>query len=301
MERVSQQIYVAKRLAINALLGIGPLYTYSRKRNARPLGAMYDPDEVIGLFTGHLTRLERAGGSLTDLRALELGPGNSLAMAMLLVCLGAEAVTAIDVRRYASAESGCGVYQYLADQLEQWISEGRLRSSLDANERRDRVAALLSSDASFPDLTGRLRYQTYDGYCFPFADSSFNFFYSIAVMEHVFEPVKVYHELARVMQSGGVCSFIIDLQDHHHRDPFNFLRYSNRMWDRMAGRSSSPTNRMRAAEHLQIFKAAGFKVLWEKRKLASSPPRREDLDPQFREFDDDELRTLTITITAQKL
>jgi SAM-dependent methyltransferase len=51
----------------------------------------------------------------------------------------------------------------------------------------------------------RLRYQRVDGSILPFPDASFDVSYSIATMEHVFDPFQVISEMKRVTRPGGYC------------------------------------------------------------------------------------------------
>jgi SAM-dependent methyltransferase len=51
----------------------------------------------------------------------------------------------------------------------------------------------------------RIQYQQVDGSSLPFADDSFDVVYSIATLEHCFDPFKVMEEMKRVTSPGGYC------------------------------------------------------------------------------------------------
>jgi SAM-dependent methyltransferase len=51
----------------------------------------------------------------------------------------------------------------------------------------------------------RIRYQRVDGSVLPFDDNSFHVSYSIATLEHCFDPFKVIEEMKRVTRPGGYC------------------------------------------------------------------------------------------------
>ncbi len=292
--------YVATRLMKDAVLRIPGVAQLDERRHADRTGQMFDPEWVVGLLEGHLRRLRAHGGKLEDLRALELGPGNSLGQAFLLCVLGAERCTAVDVRRYASAETGRGIYRRLLQQLEAWVEEQQLPSPLSPEARRTRAEQLLPVGMRFPTLGDRLSYEITDGRSLPLPDACVNFVYSCSVLEHVQEIETVYCELARVVSSGGLCSHIIDLRDHHHSEPLDFLRYGETLWSLMQGRSAGFTNRLRASDHLRFMEGTGFEILEVRRKEADAAPPSHALAPRFRRYSEDELRTLTIVVTARR-
>jgi SAM-dependent methyltransferase len=316
----AQWAYIALRLLKNTLLAVPGVARLDQSRHARRTGDMNDPEYVVSILSGHLRRLMdardlRAGTAesprptpfafpgiamVGGLRALEMGPGASLGQAFLLCLLGAERVTAVDVRGYATAETGGGVYRKISESLDGWIESGRLPpSALDPQTRREREGELLERSESFPNLGGSLHYELTDGRSLPLPDSSLDFIYSCSVLEHVVDPAHLYREQARVLVEGGVCSHIIDLRDHHHADPFDFLRYDERLWRWMQSRSAGFTNRLRRSDHLRLMEKAGLEVLTVEDRQAEAPPPPARLSREFRGYPPEELRRLTLVVTGR--
>lgn len=297
MLRLARSRYIATRLLKNAVLHIPGVARLDQRRQALLTGPMNDPEYLLGILDGHLRRLRRHGGLLGGLRALELGPGNSLGQGFMLLLLGAESVTAVDVRRFATAATGRDVYSRLCER----VRSGELpEGMLPAHDWLDRARALLPDGAKFPIEGGRLRYEISHGGRLPSSDASIELLYSCSVLEHVTDPKGVYAEMARVVRPGGLLSHIVDLRDHHHPDPFDFLRYEDGLWKRMQGRSAGSTNRLRASEHRGLLVDAGFEILEEETIRAPRVPERESLAPRFRDRDPEDLAILTLVYTARR-
>jgi SAM-dependent methyltransferase len=291
--------YVAKRLLKDGILRIPGVAALDSQRHARNTGGMFDPDEASLLLAGHVKRLLAHGGKFDRLRAIEIGPGNSLAQAFILLLLGAERVTAVDVRHYATEENGDGVYGRVVEELEGWVASERFVSSIGVDEREQRSRELLPDGARFPKLGPELQYQITDGVTIPLADNSCHFAYSVSVLEHVGDVAATYREMARVLEPGSLMSHIIDLRDHHHTEPHDFLRYEDELWSRMQGRSAGSTNRLRASDHLSLLEKAGFEVLEVRQKDAALAPQKKDLASRFHSYEEADLKALTLIVVAR--
>lgn len=262
---------------------------------------MYDPVEVHALFGGHVARLAPHWSSPMGKTAVELGPGNSLAQAVLWSLLGADRVLAVDVRRYATPDSAPEVYRGVLDNLPERIEEGKLPDPLGPEGRSVRAAQLFPDGAfTFPSLGDRIDYRITDGDRLPLPDDSADLIYSISVLEHVRDPAFAYSEMYRVLQPGGLCSHIIDLRDHHHAEPLDFLRYSDALWRRMAGRSAGWTNRLRASDHLRAIEAARLEIASYEPRTIETAPTAESLDRRFRSKDATDLRTVAMILVLRK-
>jgi len=291
--------YVATRLLKDGILRIPGVAAFDSQRHARNTGGMFDPDEASLLLAGHVQRLLEHGGELGHLRAIEIGPGNSLAQALILILLGAERVTAVDVREYATEENGGGVYGRVVKELEGWVETGRFASSIGAGERKQRSREFLPHGARFPTLGGALQYEITDGVRIPLGDDSCNFAYSVSVLEHVGDVGATYREMARILEPGSLMSHIIDLRDHHHPEPHDFLRYEDGLWSRMQGRSAGFTNRLRASDHLSLLEKAGFEILEVRQKDAERAPQKKDLASRFHPYEEADLKALTLIVVAK--
>lgn len=73
-------------------------------------------------------------------------------------------------------------------------------------------------------------------------------------------------EAFRLLKKDGVALHFIDLSDHFQQQDasiaeFNFLRYSESEWERIAGNEFAYTNRLRTSDSLSIFREVSFVVL----------------------------------------
>ena len=122
---------------------------------------------------------------------------------------------------------------------------------------------------------------------------SIDLIWSQAVLEHIdrYQFGETMQELRRILRPEGVCSHRVDLTDHFCGS-LNNLRFSEKLWESRLFKSSGfYTNRIRYSEMVETFKRCGFSVdivradTWKTLPL----PRRQ-LDPQFRQFETDDLR-----------
>jgi len=82
--------------------------------------------------------------------------------------------------------------------LKAFADQGGVMSGLEVSKSLFSIATdVLSNYGVSADL------KTYDGFTFPFANESFDFIYSVSVLEHVDDPVAVLKEASRVLRYGG--------------------------------------------------------------------------------------------------
>jgi SAM-dependent methyltransferase len=231
-------------------------------------GDMERPDYAIASFS---TQLTRAGGaSLEGAAVLELGPGDSLASALLAKAHGASAVYLVDVGDFANKD--LKLYRQLAWRLSE--SGLDMRSIQDVGSVDEMLAVcgakyLTNGVESLAEIR----------------DAGIDFQFSTAVLEHIrkadFQPLL--KELRRVTSDDGVAAHTIDLQDHLAY-ALNNLRFSERVWESdFFARSQFYTNRIRYKEMLAMFERAGFEInVVSQTKFDELPTPREKMDSAFR-------------------
>lgn len=238
-------------------------------------GYMDTAQYALGVFSSHV---ERAGlaGRLAGKTVLELGPGDSVATALIAKAFGARAIL-VDAGAFARPD--IAAYRPLADALR---TAGLAPPPLDSVTTLDDLLA--ACDASY--LTqGLASLRT-------IADESVDLVFSQAVLEHVrkHEFVETQRALARILKPGGVCSHRVDLRDHLGGG-LNNLRFSERLWESpfFAG-AGFYTNRIGFDGMLQAFAQAGFEVdVTEVRRWDKLPIDRRRLADEFRLIPDDVL------------
>jgi len=238
-------------------------------------GKMDQVSYVQGVFDQHITR---AGFSnqLKGKTVLELGPGDSIATAVIAACHGAIAVL-IDSGDYAVRD--VGLYQNFANRLKE---QGLNVPDLSDAESREDVLAICGAKYLTNGLSSL---QT-------IPDGSVDLIFSQAVLEHVrrHEFLETMKECRRVLKSNGAASHRVDLKDHLGGG-LNNLRFRDSIWEsNFFVRSGFYTNRIRFSEMITMFEEAGFciKTVFSDRWDAS-PINRKSLSRDFSDVTDDDL------------
>lgn len=238
---------------------------------------MDKPLYALEVFRTHFERAQ-FGNKERGFVGLELGPGDSLFSALIAYAHGASACYLIDTGRYA--EESVEPYREMAALL-----EGKAMRTPNIAALGNVQEILQATGASYEtDGLAALR---------RIPDSSVDFVWSHAVLEHIrrrdFSTVMV--ELRRILRSDGACSHRVDLRDHLGGQ-LNNLRFPEPFWENeLVARSGFYTNRLRFAEMLRLFRAAGFAadVIGVERWSVLPTPRNKLATP-FRDLGDDELR-----------
>lgn len=221
--------------------------------------------------------------------ALELGPGDSIASALIAYVHGAGKVLLVDVGDFARKDLES--YRRVGDHI--------------AGEGLHLPPELLGA-AGFQELLAlcRAEYLT-EGLnsLRALPDESVDFIWSHSVLEHVrkrdFDPTM--NEMFRILKPGGRASHSIDLMDHLAKS-LNNLRFSEGVWEsEFIARSGFYTNRLRFSEIEESIDRAGFARLAGRRGRWPQPPlSRAKLDPQFRELSEEDLLTRTAHFVLTK-
>jgi SAM-dependent methyltransferase len=252
-------------------------------------GAMDRPDAAIETFLSHATAAGvLSGGRLRPLSGaadeadgfafVELGPGDSMASALIGHVLGASRSWLVDAGRYAT--TSVEAYRRIAAALRSrgWpigsgLAAGSTESMLEHCNARYLVDGI-DSMARIPS-------------------ASVDYGFSNAVLEHVpaehFD--RMVSEWARILRPGAVALHRVDLKDHLGGG-LNNLRFSDAMWDSsLFRRSGFYTNRIRYGDIIDRFRSAGFAVeVIRCERWPRVPISRALLAPRFASIDDDDLR-----------
>jgi hypothetical protein len=245
-------------------------------------GYMDSPSYAIGVFESHVAR---AGlrECLQDATILEIGPGDSIATAIVAKSHGAKAIL-LDAGHFA--QDDIKAYIELCESLRKLGLKPPDLSS--ANTLED---VLYVCEAEY--LTeGFLSWER-----IPSNSVDFVFSHSVLELIHKEEFLPTMQQCRRVMRTDSVASHAVDLRDLLE-DSLNNLRFSEHIWESNLFRSSGfYSNRIRYSEMLKEFELSGFLVekieahRWEK-----IPIPREKLAPPFCNMSEDELRILGFNI-----
>ena len=247
-------------------------------------GDMMDTGYALQVFESHRARLP-SDGAVQGLSCLELGPGDSLASALIGAAHGAAHIELVDAGDFARRD--LPAYKQLAADLR---ARGLSVPDIEGAQHMEQMLKLLNARYRTNGLKS-LR---------EIPDNSIDFIWSQAVLEHVrhSEFDATLAELARILRPTGIASHRVDLQDHLAHS-LNNLRFRHEQWEAPWMASSGfYTNRIRFSDMLKRFQSAGFDVqVNEVDRWATLPIKRSRLQPEFARLDDEELRVRGFSVT----
>jgi SAM-dependent methyltransferase len=107
-----------------------------------------------------------------------------------------------------------------------------------------------------PKLRERLHYAIVnDEGDWPIEPGLVDVVYSYFSGEHLRYPSSVVKAIARVLRQDGLCIFVVDLEDHAHRDTnrLQFLYYEPKLWNAMFSQRGVWTNRLLEPDWRDLF------------------------------------------------
>ncbi|MFN4062751.1 MAG: hypothetical protein ACK4JA_01055 [Parazoarcus communis] len=250
-------------------------------------GHMDSIDYALGVFGSHVDRawrrIELKGSTI-----LELGPGDSVATALIAKVHGARSVL-VDAGSFATKD--LSLYRRFAEDLE---SRGYV-VPLDVKRASSFDDFLVACECSY--LTDGLESLK------KIPSASIDFVFSQAVLEHVrlSDFLDTQRELFRLVNSFGVCSHRVDLRDHLG-GALNNLRFSRETWESdFFARSGFYTNRIQMDRMLHIFREAGFGLsVTEVRRWERLPTLRSNMAQPFCDMDESELNVSGFDVVLRR-
>lgn len=239
-------------------------------------GSMEKPEYALSVFQAHYGRVDFTR-KYKDFVAMEVGPGDSVASALIARAHGARSCILVDAGSFARQD--LHLYRLMAKLL---FEHGLEPPNIDHAESVGEILEICRAVY----LTGGLDSLR------QVPSASVDFVWSHAVLEHVRadEFLPTMKELRRIMRSDGVGSHRIDLQDHL-AGQLNNMRFSRRFWERdWIAKSGFYTNRIRMHQMVSLFQAAGFvvDVPW-KAQWNNLPTPRRSMAAEFQGLTDAEL------------
>lgn len=240
-------------------------------------GAMDSPCYALKVFQTHFGRA-RERGLMAPFTVLEIGPGDSVASAILARSVGASATWLVDAGNYATDD------MRLYAQTIQLAQAAGLAVPYDL--KMDDLSSLLTSCHARYLSTGLRTFAEIPA-------GSIDFIWSQAVLEHVrvAEIGQLIGEMYRVLRPGGIASHRVDLRDHLGGS-LNNLRFSDALWESpLMAESGFYTNRVRYGEMLDLFRRPGFEIeVLGADQWPVVPVARRAMAKRFRGLSDSDLR-----------
>ena len=238
-------------------------------------GKMDQSAYVISVFNAHC---ERVGlkSHLKNRVILELGPGDSIATAIVAACYGAKTIL-VDSGEYISKD--IDFYISLAEDLRKL---GHEPPDLSAIKNIGDILDLCEASYYSEGLISLKE----------IPQDSVDLIFSQAVLEHVREHefLETMLECKRVLKITGRASHRVDLKDHLGGG-LNNLRFSKRVWESdFFVNSGFYTNRIRFSKMINLMSEAGFEILSSHvNRWDTIPIERSKLAADFVQESDDNL------------
>ncbi len=250
-------------------------------------GKMDQPEYAVASFEQHLSRLGLCANDVRGRVILELGPGDSIATAVVAAAYGARACL-VDVGAFAIPDMS--TYKTLSDYL---IKIGRPPPDITKAEKLEDILKACEGEYLTNGLNSLIGIQA----------GTVDYVISRAVLEHIRK--HEFHdsmlEVFRILRSGGLCSHAVDLKDHLGGGKSN-LRVGNKIWEsNFFSNSGFYTNRIQYSDMVSIFNDAGFGVVkvvvdkWE-----SVPIDRKNISRDFEVISDEDLLINSFDVVMMK-
>lgn len=148
------------------------------------------------------------------------------------------------------------------------------------------------------DKTGRLD---------QFPDKSFNCVFSSQVLEHI-PPNQVNEEVSniyRILKLGGYSIHAIGIDDHlSHYDkkesPKNYLRYSDKTWNRFFKNEVQYFNRLQMSDWLTLFDKEGFSLIYKYAEIYKYAMRALRINTKYQHYKKEDLSCTQLIIVHRK-
>lgn len=271
---MNKTVVIAREIVANAVFMVPRVASWRVQRGRTIGGGSKKFDAQFARLLPHL-------GELSGATVLEIGPGDVIPMAWLLMREGAERYVAVD--RFG----------------------GDITSETARQCYRE-----LGAPKGFPDA--QVRDGTVEYRVIPAEDPTrfprdVDLAVSVNVFEHVTDVYASFASIFKALRPGGRMVHIIDLSPHgawrQSENPMEFLTVAEPLWRAMGSRRGLP-NRFRLPDFVRDAERAGFVVglVEPKGDFTDEQIRqaRPKLTPRLRAMTDEELRPRGLLMVADK-
>lgn len=243
---------------------------------------------ALNVFDAHVKRAGLDKADLKGMTILEMGPGDSVATAVIAYAHGASAIL---VDSGAWAKNAPEAYLALCRLLE---SRGLPVPDLSQCGTLEDLLRACSARYLTEGLTAWRSIE----------EESVDFIFSQAVLEHVRKSDFLATQVAcyRALKRGGVASHRVDLRDHLG-GALNNLRFSEKIWESpFFADSGFYTNRLQMSDILCLSEQAGYRVaLLGVNRWQSLPTPKERMHSQFSSLADSALNVSGFDVVLRKV
>ncbi len=223
-----------------------------------------NPVGKISMAAELCKRICKNGGTVSNKIFFEIGTGRDIIMPIGYWLMGAEKIITIDLNHYLRSELVAESLHYLCNNQAKnkifnlpGIDKERFGRLLELS-KKTKISLL-----SIFDLCQIEYISPGDAANTKLPDASIDFYTSYNVLEHIPLAIleKIILEGNRIIKNKGLFVHRIDYTDHFaHSDNsislINFLQYSDKEWDRLAGNRFMYMNRLRHDDFVNLFNSS---------------------------------------------
>jgi SAM-dependent methyltransferase len=284
------------------------------------------PEASYRVWMKHLSLLHNMTGCGVPSVVAELGPGDTLGTGVAALFSGAQRYVGIDVLPFARSGPTLEVARGLRDlfsirarvvvkgwpDFTEYLDNAGFLSSVLTDEilahalAEERASAILSELSDVVASTERSTCQ-FINYSAPYSnssipDDSIDLFYSHSVLEHVENLPAALSLMHASLKSKGLMSHQFDLRSHNITRSWDGHReFGNNSWKIVVGKRPFLLNRLSYSKVLEEIERAGFRILDARRLFDKPTLDRSQLCREWQSASDEDLRTISGFVQAQKI
>jgi SAM-dependent methyltransferase len=251
-------------------------------RDASPQKIQGDVEYAGSIGRGYLSWLRENDFPIHDRTVLEIGPGINFGSTLVLACFGARVMVADRFLASWDREYHGRFYVGLRNWIEQYLEGANLlplqRLIQKASYKRDVIRCY---ESPLEELRG-------------IPDTSVDYIFSNATLEHLLQPERAFQQLARVSKAGGLGWHQIDFRDHHDFSrPLEFLLVEeSKFGQERLQNHCERGNQMRASEYQDAFIKNRFEIVSFSPNIFAPDAYLDEFVPRLRESSTSQYRSL---------
>ena len=288
--------------------GIGSYIPYVYEPMLEGFGEPASASYCYSVWLKHLSLAMENGLKGYPKTVVEFGPGASIGTGLAALIAGAEHYHALDVMDFTDNEQNIRVfdelvalYQAKSDIPEaidfpgHILNDNHLKTVLD----KERLSAIKNSLVAEDG-----KYITYHMPCHDqeiLEESSADFIFSHAVMEHVEDIRNYYQNMHHWLNQDGIMSHQIDFECHGLASKWNgHWGYTSFIWKIIKGKKREMLNRLPHSNHLDFMRSENLEIVKEIVFEGEGGITRDELASEFVGISDIDLATKGSIILAIK-
>jgi len=287
---------------------------------SKKTGGTHQARYCYAVWLRHLVMTSTYRNSNFSGRILELGPGDSLGTGLAALISGYTLYFALDEVQYASSsEKNTHIFNELLSlfsshepipderefpEIKPYLKDYSYPATFLPNLLHcdhKRLNSIISALTDSAQPNSPIIYVNPKNSGITILPDSLDMIFSQAVLEHVDELIKLYHNCYKWLKPGGLMSNQIDFKSHGMSREWNgHWTYSPLIWYMIRGRRPYLINRIPCSIHLKLLKESGFELLYTEKNSKKNNILRNQLAHEFSELTEDDLTTAGLYYIVRK-